>query len=44
MKEGSDLSALAGLLASTVTAVRLLSEGEGGGICLTLQPADEEHL
>ncbi|CAM9459708.1 unnamed protein product, partial [Ectocarpus fasciculatus] len=37
LKEGGDLSALAGFLASTVTGVRLLSEREGGGVCLTLQ-------
>lgn len=43
LREGGDLSVLAGLLGSTVTGVRQLSEQEGGGVCLTLQPA-EEHL
>ena len=37
LKEGGDLSALTGLLGCSVAAVRLLTEREGGGVCLTLR-------
>eukprot|EP00752_Nemacystus_decipiens_P009138 g8162.t1 len=37
LKEGSDLSELTSLLGWTVGAVRLLSDQEGGGVCLTLR-------
>lgn len=37
LKEGGDLSALTGLLGCSVAVVRLLTEREGGGVCLTLR-------
>lgn len=37
LQEGSELSALAGLLGCSVAAVRLRTEEEGGGVCLTLR-------
>lgn len=40
LKEGSDLSALAGLLGYYVAAARLLTEQEGGGVCLTLRETE----
>lgn len=41
LKMGGDLSALTGLLGCSVAAVRLLTEQEGRGVCLTLREKGE---